>query len=413
MQTLSIASRNIVQEKVNANAENPLISLLPYKAIDLKHKNLTSGLLGYQMLVNASLEAFSFFQKKDLEKFDALVGENACQIRTLMLILIAARDSVRVHEIEKQLRICKSKVFELLLPQKINELMYKGITLSDLLEKEKLHLYLNSDEHFIIQSYFLCKARSYNNDLTSICYTEKIEPKLLKCFGNVSSEFTYNLVSNLRKHLSLSSVKFIKEQAALINDISLNHMVSDNFTIKHGNLSCIPMFWTYKVILNLLQTKRIPLVISAIFVKETSEGYKMVGNEYILYDVLGKSTQFRYVENINDMLLNKYACVIQGIVCIKKDQFMCQKEWKKLFIKYSIIDIILAGAAHHRQYPDSMIEKSLLVSNDIEYENYKNMAEAHGFCLTNPSTFFIRHVYATKIGTEILGSAEKRQVVVS
>ena len=59
---------------------------------------------------------------------------------------------------------------------------------------------------------------------------------------------------------------------------------------------------------------------------------------------------------------------------------------------FSLRDIILCGAAHHKQYPD---EKIVLQTDDREYEKHKQMAEREGFSINNPTLFFINHVYSS------------------
>lgn len=58
------------------------------------------------------------------------------------------------------------------------------------------------------------------------------------------------------------------------------------------------------------------------------------------------------------------------------------------------IDVILAGAADHRQY----LTQDTASIEDEEFNRYRQMAREEGFALTNPTTFFIQHVYATVIG---------------
>lgn len=62
------------------------------------------------------------------------------------------------------------------------------------------------------------------------------------------------------------------------------------------------------------------------------------------------------------------------------------------------LDVILAGAADHRQYPNPEEDKRIEALEDEEFEGYRKMARANGYALENPSTFFIQHVYSTTVG---------------
>ena len=68
---------------------------------------------------------------------------------------------------------------------------------------------------------------------------------------------------------------------------------------------------------------------------------------------------------------------------------------------FSITDVILAGAADHRQYPDPEQNALIEKMGDGEFETYKALAKLKGFSLDNPSTFFIQHVYASVISQTI------------
>jgi len=56
--------------------------------------------------------------------------------------------------------------------------------------------------------------------------------------------------------------------------------------------------------------------------------------------------------------------------------------------------VILAGAADHRQYPDPKKDAEILALNDAEFTQHVALAQSKGFAETNPTTFFIQHVYA-------------------
>ena len=60
--------------------------------------------------------------------------------------------------------------------------------------------------------------------------------------------------------------------------------------------------------------------------------------------------------------------------------------------------VILAGAADHRQYPDSEEDRRIEVLGDEEFESYRTLARSSGYALENPSIFFIQHVYPSVVG---------------
>lgn len=390
--------------------ENIFLSqLLPYDLGKVQHGELRTGLNGYQMLLNAFLKAIHAIKNGDLTKFDSLVGENACQIRAVWIILIATKFLDSLETLEDKIKKRKNAIDNLLALEttpKLMQLMKSQISLGDLLKNEMLDVSLTQDEMFIIQAYILSEAKVnlwHDKFIPSLYQAQKIVPKNLKKFGNISAHFADKLISKLRKLLSIASTKFIKEKAFIIGDTSIMNMTSDKFTINHNNwLSCAPMFWTYKTILYLFQIEKIPIVIHAKFLEGTIDGYKVIDSEYLFFDNFN-SAKYSYVEKINSAMLNRYVCVIQGAVCVSKSypsdarRVFSKAQWQLTMKSYSITDVILAGAAHHRQYPDPSLDQLIIALGDQEYENYKMMAEKEGFSDTNPTTFFIQHVYAARV----------------
>jgi hypothetical protein len=62
------------------------------------------------------------------------------------------------------------------------------------------------------------------------------------------------------------------------------------------------------------------------------------------------------------------------------------------------LGVILAGAADHRQYPDSEEDRRIEELGDEEFESYRTMARSRGYALENPGMFFIQHVYPSVVG---------------
>lgn len=93
--------------------------------------------------------------------------------------------------------------------------------------------------------------------------------------------------------------------------------------------------------------------------------------------------------------LVKSAIVVQGVVA--STPLPSPNAWKCL-ISAQKLDLIFAGAADHRQYPDPTEEGRIEELNDEEFQSYKKLARNSGFALENPTTFFIQHVYPTTVG---------------
>lgn len=242
---------------------------------------------------------------------------------------------------------------------------------------------------------------SEEKEFSSLFRKDTGVPKKLKQFGNISSTFAYNLVRNTRKLLSISSVNFIKK---LTPTTETNYkMISDEFTIKYGDWLCLPMFWTLKILLNYLQAEKIPIVMHAKFLRSSNDNkYTVFDEDFLFFEPsFDSNVPFKNNDSFSSYATANSALIIQGIVVCpnqSQNELFNKNEWKKFINSIPITNIILAGAADHRQYPDSKIDEELINPlKDAEFESFKTFAKKMGFSIENPTAFFIQHVYAQKI----------------
>lgn len=375
-----------------------LSSFLPYCLDSKKNGNLRTALKEYQALINASAQALKAFHSKEYQKLDGLVGENACEIRAIWLCCFALKKR-NATELEKQLIIVGDALQKLLEPATINALMQSDISLKTLLEKEELNIPLNSEELFLIASFVLTEVkslRSNSDQIDSIFIKERVDSKKLLQYGEITPSFANNLLSKLRKTLAAASVQYVREKAFALQDADLITMVSDPFTLVHNALPCIPMYWTYQTVLATAQQEGIPIIVHAKFIQKNAEEYSLVDEEKLFYEV-GPDGSYRNVQPTTADL-EKPACIIQGIATIDLATWS-KSEWKARMRNTSIIDMILAGAADHRQYPDAALDSLFDGIEDRQYAAYKQLALKEGFAAENPTTFFIQHVYAALTST--------------
>lgn len=68
--------------------KNFLSELLPYDTSTKINGGLKTGLKEYSLLLAATKQAMTLLRCGDLEQFDAVVGENACQIRAVKIAMM-------------------------------------------------------------------------------------------------------------------------------------------------------------------------------------------------------------------------------------------------------------------------------------------------------------------------------------
>lgn len=372
-----------------------LSSLLPYDIQNKKHEDLKKLTHEYLFLISVLIESMEDFNNRNFKNFDALVGENACQIRAVKIICIYENSTVnclalinRACQIQETIKnLEKISDFFRLMPQKT--------TFYDLLKMYNLNLTLCSDAIFLVRAWLLTKAKKISSNFPTVlnlCLTERIDPKNIQNMGEISYSFADKLLSKSKKSLSLESVNFIKNYASTSGDLSLQANLSNKYTILHnGYLTCIPMFWTYKAILKLIDGLKVPVILKCHLLKKDGERKQ----------VFISSTED---QNKCSYFLDKPIFVVEGVALIDEVFILNETDWKNIILKYSTSDIILAAAADHRQYPDQNFDGLFELYSDLELQFFKKMASNEGFSLKNPSKFFIRHVYCQTLKELILMS---------
>jgi len=384
--------------------ESYLSDLMPYDPSQKNKASLKISLIEYRMLLRTLLESIRFFETRDLHKFDALVGENACQIRALWIALIASKNLINTSRLIEEVTRIKNEIDSLLNDKIISKLMNSKISLLDLLCSKNLLIAINLEESIILKCFLLTETKILISEINlSYPYStkEKYDPKKLKKFGDISSSFAGKLVSRMRKLLAIASVQFVRENISKIQNEHLIKMLSDEYAVKHNDyLLCTPMFWTYKSVLITAKREQIPIIIHTKFL-DANLANKIIDEDWIFFEPVAETnTSINQQFVAKSVLGNDYkkeAVVIEGISLVEKNKSFSKSQWRKNFLNYSIDSIILSGAAEHRQYPNQEKDLEIQSLQDHEYETYKSFAESEGFSLNNPTNFFILHVYPSKL----------------
>ncbi len=372
-----------------------LTDLFYYDPSEKKHIELQKGLKEYQFILKAAALAIANLQQGNLEKFDSLVGENACQVRAIKIALIASKDMDHYEVLNQKIAAALEVVESLLAPKIINSLMLEDRSFGEMLDLYQIDIVLSSEEIFVIMAFILSEMKEAKDAsdgvFFSITQSEKSVPNKWHIENTqVSSSFKKLLANRLRRILSEASVNFVKKAAYSLQNIELLKIVTDH-AIEHNTWSCTPMFWACKTLFGYAEENRLPLILHAKFLNKVENRFHVVNEEFLYFKPCEMTK--RYVEfTPNAEMYNMPACVIEGVVCELRNQPL--QEWKERLLQHSVMDVILAGAADHRQYPNP--DQSVNVV-DEDYEHYKKLAEKSGFSLNNPTTFFIQHVYSSKI----------------
>ncbi|EDV29920.1 uncharacterized protein TRIADDRAFT_52827 [Trichoplax adhaerens] len=126
-------------------------------------------------------------------------------------------------------------------------------------------------------------------------------------------------------------------------------------------------------------------------------------------EIVAKKDINRY-QNVPLISLKKEtpAIVLIGSTARDFNNLPSVHDWKKELIASGPIDIFLACAATHKQYPNEMAGEEIYKDQiqNKEFQFYRKKAFEWGCCLQNASRFFWSHVYCDSIENISLSSFE-------
>lgn len=378
---------------------NFLSHLLPYDPVVKTGIRLKDGLKEYILLLTALEHAMKSLQTGSLKDFDPLVGENACQIRALKLALIIDKFPIQIEELLNKTYHSREKSYALY--NSISKTNRNNLSLKDIIDNEKIEIELTHNEFFLVKCFLLTKVKTvkpFKID-SPLVKNEYTDTKKIKEIGNVGSMFADNLVKILREKVATSSVAFVQQLAnSFPFQEGIIQMVSSKYSIKHKGLECLPCFWTTWILMQQAQINKTPIALK-VQQRAKDRNYEVIHEITIFF----KASSDGYVEtDYSAFDYNSAALVLFGSSCRESNAFPDKEVWRQELLECNPIDLILAYAATHRQYPDETKNHLIFDIQDKNYDYYKQKAQEWGCCLENPSRFFLAHAYCEKIGNILI-----------
>ncbi len=206
------------------------------------HKDATEAYKKFKLLIALTEEAFAHFLEGKLSNFDALVGENACELRAAYLMDLVDQGQPFQESLKATLlkvQEVKDKTVNLQNPANFVEI-------GKFYQKNGLDFELTRDQEFLIQSYLLTKTKVSDKD------RDKSDPSLLCSMVEVGSKFSKNLVSETQKVVSKGSVAYIQSEAKKISENEHKKMLTafttDEMVMKNEGKVALPCYFALKTI---------------------------------------------------------------------------------------------------------------------------------------------------------------------
>lgn len=370
----------------------------------------------FRSILALAQEALEAFKNLQLNHFDPLVGDNACQLRAYMFIKLINEPSFReelfrtldvIREVKSVLDVQRDLQMKKPMVQILEEKKaLKATTLDQYLSDLGLNKPIARLASLVTYSYFLTITKSsdvqFEIDETvsklRVVIRENADKNISKIRPDlgITSKSDKKLKMIAKKALSQLSVSFIQEEAhrvdtkdGLLNKLSNEYVKIDEYGMQHS-----PCLAGMKVLLHNALSDQTFIFLKIQRINEDT------GLEIDQCNLLYRpnTTRCRYelvLSSEKDLPAN--ACYVIRAVSIRPENETLPKiDFIKDLEAKNLTDFIIAFCACHPPYGGALKDCELPYP-DEERKQLQQIALEEGFCQENPQRCSLLHVYAGRI----------------
>ncbi len=357
--------------------------------------------------VHVTRSALKAFARHKFAKFDALVGDTACQIRALKIAELA---KLYLHSPEFQDQVKNtmdrferyqnelSQIQSISSNQFFKEFKSVGATFSKLCEKYKIDLSFSDDLKFIVESYILQVAKGETEDPEAF-YSNK-EAVHLQNFEKRCEKYQHKtlaknalkkIVEAVQRDLSHASIQYLlhklegwpdtPEKYELIGKIK-QYSVEDD-----AKRLCSPCYYNMQAVFREIVSQDLPFYVHVC--RWTKDG-EYIDSVKFLYKASSDGTHFERAEEACDD--SAPVVFLHGVSIDNDNAHTTREEFAEKFSSHGITDILDANWAQHRQFPRKKNE-TLSLPDDERRDRYLKIANEWGCSFENKSLFLAVHMY--------------------
>jgi hypothetical protein len=385
------------------NGEVPLLNILEGNhQLAKQPSELKKNCEQYKCLVKLVMAALEKLKTQELQYFDPLVGENACEIRAVMFADLAQNASIAqnitTHLLELKNKIEKLEAFTKVIPlqkmsfAKMLENQGCEVTLPKIFVAATLAHVLTVTKVSRIE-FVLNKSES----CLEMRVREKTKFNLTIPGENVEEAFAKKIDKTARKILSQYSVEYVQ---AVAKELPLNEKIEDQrkcIATAHqdgnGRLT-IPCFAYMDLLLRHSLLRRIPILLKVSSVDPQSLKP-------------GKAISFFYeVKNAAYELSNEATLINfpqQAIIVIEGfsmgAEYLDNQTLKQKLQAIPLKEIVLCNEAAHPQYAGDKHDTER--PSNKRCEKYKEIAQKKGLCKKNALLCYMDHVHVDTLARQL------------
>lgn len=351
----------------------------------MKKNEVESAVNMIKFIARFCIKACKAFKNSKLQKFDALVGENACQLRTSKIV-----DSAQKFLVDKSFQTQIDQVMEgagriaqmSVTPSK------KKTSFEEFFREQIQTLDLGKDLQFIVQSYLLTYTKSSQQESQGSEVVDKTDAQKLIKFGLLKNK-AIKIVSDIQERLARDSVIYIIEQGDELEPTEENLFVKRRAKYlrkdSNGRL-CSPCFYSFDICFKRVLEKGQSIVF---VIHRYDSKRKKIDTVKIHYGV--KENAFE-IQKDEEKFSSEAVMVIEGISVDEKNKTVTSIEFVQKFDEKGPMLIMMANAAQHSLYPSKL--SHVIIPGDERLEDLAEEAGQIGCSMKNPCLFLAEHIYA-------------------
>jgi hypothetical protein len=399
-----------------------ILSLLPYTecAQLISKKKKLDDLYFFKSVIDFSLKGLECFIQGHLSQFDAQVGENLCQIRAYRIIYIwksILNSSHLKNKFIEKINVIKEyqrKLDDIITQWEeaiehssfYNKELDEAENVNSFLNKNNIFLELNEEIVFVVSCFFLTYFNIRSENMPVAIDLVFIAKEL-----SISKYRAKKLTQKYQQTVCKLGCDFIMKVSSELNT-NLNYLeILPKFCqVSDEDRTVLPCYTASEIIFHHSIKEKIPIFLC---VKRKRSNSKEI--EDIVYFLLVGNGEKKYFSLVScEDYLTSYCMVVSGDM--EFDLLEHPQKYALNFLEKNPLKLILANTATHPQYSGKKLSEyrndPFLLIDPNEYtpniashkENLidmKNFALSIGCSKENPSTFFLRHFYASQVIKEV------------
>lgn len=391
------------------------VYLLETLQVNLDETATREGIYVVRSIFNVAKEAILALGQGKLNHFDPLCSDQACQIRAIIIAMLAKvilENKDPLNKLENALKDNMAK-----LQKRFKDMNLPGFKLEGSLRDNVLDCDILLPETL---GYFVQCA------LLTVTKQKHIKKALCLCHSSVVETYKEkSQPTNARISVSSKTIRYSKIDEALLDivektkikvaEVSCKYLISqlegqviaNKKVLKEVNGRVeLPCILSIGGALMLAAKNKIPLLIKSIKASHLLElKQKESTDVQLLYSIeLGKDRLQAKLMPSTEIKETQPLFVIEGQRYVKDES---TQDYTTRLMDADIIDVILLNAARHSQYSKVERDKELVIEEDSEIKklvsdltNLTIEADKKGCSIVNQNLFRILHIYCSTIKGE-------------